>query len=385
MRNKLWLAVIPVVLLIISECGGEITHRAADSPPDTLIQEGNQLYYNGARVFLVSYGQYGEMCEDRLTAYDGRYSVPGAWKGGAWRDDPGWHWKAYLDLLSDAGLNFTRQWLYTSRTTRGASYRAGRCGDDLVGLLPWKYGGEKWKILEWDDSYWNRLREFCEYAWQRGIIVQLCLCARQYTPGTPGSVDWGWCPLNPQNNTDFSWIVSEESYYATSGEVWDGYTQQIIQKTVASVGDCGNIIFEIMNEENAHRPDWGSAVAAEITRQYAQEGKKGSVLISNNVIYPGVTIDGSHDSKPVKGKIPGIASDDSTRMVDSSLKKVGNRLEKAFAAWDRGNVGYEHKTFDLLTRGGDHTCGNHYELRLIDEEEVNLLAQYARGVGSSRN
>lgn len=353
---------------------------ARGDPPDTLIQEGNQLCYNGERVFLVSYSHYGEMCENRLTSYDGQYSGPGAWETGQWKNDPGWHWKAYLDLVSDAGLNFVRTWLYTSRNTMGESYLRGDCGSDLVGLLPWDYDGHEWRILEWDEAYWQRLSEFCGYAWQRGVIVQLCLFARQYTPLARTTSRWLWCPLNPANNADFPWIISNDSYFATAGDIWDGHTQRIIEKTVASVGQYGNILYEIMNEESRPNPLWGSAVAREIERQYRLQGKTGSMIISNNIVYPGVSLTGNHTSRPVPGKMPGIASDDGVFQTGYTLGVLKKRIESAYANWDRGNIGYEHKTSDFLTQGSDISCDNHYEIRRMNADVVNLLAQYALGV-----
>jgi hypothetical protein len=105
------------------------------------------------------------------------------------------------------------------------------------------------------------------------------------------------------------------------------------------------------------------------------------MLISNNILYPGVMIDGSHRSRPVTGEIPGIASDDYMEAPDKDMGVLKKRLDGAFEAWDRGNVGYEHKTYDFLTGTDGHTCDNRYELRLINADEVNLLAQYARGAG----
>jgi hypothetical protein len=70
-------------------------------------------------------------------------------------------------------------------------------------LAPWKRsnvpgyynGGNKFDLDQWDENYFNRLRNFCREAGRREILLELVLFTANYTPQ-----NWLNSPLHARNN-----------------------------------------------------------------------------------------------------------------------------------------------------------------------------------------
>lgn len=154
-----------------------------------------------------------------------------------------------LDRLHDLGLNKVRLW--------GYSWFLGR-----QGLAPWKYSNGKYDLDEWDESYWERIRRFAREAEARDIFIELTLFAPYPSRTTPPwwaneQYQLAWNRSYNQNeaftsNSEghfypefYSLIHPEES---STGKTLFWYQRALVDKTLAELGDCNNVFFEIANE-----------------------------------------------------------------------------------------------------------------------------------------
>src|SRR6185369_6195510 len=112
---------------------------------------------------------------------------------------------AYLEQLRADGLNHTRTWLGTYRELPGTF---GITDNTLAPLenrygCPWSrsttpgyfHGGNKFDLTRWDDSFFERLRDFLAKASASGVVVELNLFCPNYEESL-----WQASPLNARNN-----------------------------------------------------------------------------------------------------------------------------------------------------------------------------------------
>ena len=154
-----------------------------------------------------------------------------------------------LDRLQELGLNKVRLWAYT--------WFMGR-----KSLAPWKYSDGTYDLDEWDESYWERIRRFVREAEARRIFVEFTLFAPYPSRSKPpwwanDEYQLAWNRSYNRNgaftsNSDghfypefYSLIHPEKSL---SGRTLFGYQRALVDKTLAELGNCSNVFFEIANE-----------------------------------------------------------------------------------------------------------------------------------------
>lgn len=204
----------------------------------------NPLYFtdnSGKAIFLTGSHTWAVM-QDMWTEKEGRNDL---------------NFDEYLDFMEENNHNFLRFWTF------GASPEGGSWTEEIVYHDPLPYirsgqgtaldGKSKFDLDKWNDEYFERLRERAIKAGNRGIYVSIMFFERC-------SIMWGKGRSNPlvthpfhiENNINgLNGIPSLEEqgtiYSLKIQEVVD-YQKAYIRKTIDTVNDLDNILFEIINE-----------------------------------------------------------------------------------------------------------------------------------------
>ncbi|MFH1071717.1 MAG: hypothetical protein V1794_19020 [Candidatus Glassbacteria bacterium] len=159
----------------------------------------------------------------------------------------------YLDELQAHGLNLTRTWAGTYREVPGSfgitentlAPQSGRY------LCPWARsdtsgyidGGNKFDLTKWDDSYFERLKDFLAQASKRGIVVELNLFCPFYNDTL-----WAANPLNSGNNVNgVGRVPGNEVYTLKHGDLL-AVQEAVVRKIVRELRDFDNLYYEVCNE-----------------------------------------------------------------------------------------------------------------------------------------
>lgn len=165
--------------------------------------------------------------------------------------------RAYIDALAARGINVVLLWSYIA--TSGQAQRLDkRVGYDAPELWPWKGSPDdcSFDLARFNPAYFQRLREFVEYAENRNIIVIL-------------TVQDGWTKTrfayHPFNSalgngplTDRKQFVELADYDQEMTAIFDitwnrqqknqWFQERYADKLCSELKDCRNLIFEMFNE-----------------------------------------------------------------------------------------------------------------------------------------
>jgi hypothetical protein len=189
--------------------------------------------------------------------------------------------RSYLDELKAAGLNYTR--IFSGVYSEGWGEPFNTLNPPRGRLLaPWARsavpgytdGGNRFDLEKWDDSYFQRLREFIGEAAKRDVVVELTLFCNWYDDN-----QWHLSPLFARNN--INGVGDRESKQVNSLRSGDVLQRQeaMVRKIVAEVNNLENVFFEVCNEPGADG-DWMDHMAEII---WETEGKlPNRHLIANN-------------------------------------------------------------------------------------------------------
>ena len=171
-------------------------------------------------------------------------------------------YKKYLDVLHQYGFNLTR--VFCGSYCEG-NYYEGDMGKQKKWeenqntlavrpgklLAPWARsdtpgyinGGNKFNLDKWDDSYFNRLKDFCKEAAARNIIVEVVFFSANYGSGT-----WKNSPLHHDNNINNIDEVAYNEVYLLKNKELINRQLAMVRKIVEEMNNFDNIYFEICNE-----------------------------------------------------------------------------------------------------------------------------------------
>jgi hypothetical protein len=174
--------------------------------------------------------------------------------------NPDFDYVAYLDTLQAAGLNLTRtvngDFLESTSATlwRGGDQnplapREGRY------LAPWArssepgyyFGGNKFDLDRWDESYFRRLKAFVRAANERGIVVEFNAFYVLYDEG-PIKGSWVLHPLNARNNVNGVGNMPWHRYNTLADPGLVARQEALLQKTLAELNEFDNVYYEICDE-----------------------------------------------------------------------------------------------------------------------------------------
>jgi hypothetical protein len=93
-------------------------------------------------------------------------------------------WRAWLDDLEQRGVRAALVWLFMApRQEAARQHFDSRYGYAVPALMPWprtapgraRDGGPRYDLTGFDPAFWNRLRDLCAGAEQRGILLLITL------------------------------------------------------------------------------------------------------------------------------------------------------------------------------------------------------------------
>ncbi|HSW98430.1 MAG TPA: Ig-like domain-containing protein [Candidatus Saccharimonadales bacterium] len=221
--------------------------------------------------------RYFEDANGRLVYLTGSHTWANGSDNGDGYPPPAFDYNAYLDYLQAHGHNFMRYWRWEqtrwSNETADDNYwfgmqpymRTTGQGNALDGL-------GKFDLTQWNDAYFQQLRQRVSQANDRGIYVSVMLFNGWSVSckGTAGTSQY-WCanqpfkghPLNANNN--INGINGDTNGDGNGDETQTLANPQIvalddayIKKVSDTIGDLPNVMYEVSNESNgstANR-DW---------------------------------------------------------------------------------------------------------------------------------
>ncbi len=236
-------------------------------------------------------------------------------------------YRRYLDTLQRDGLNLTRIFTGLYREVPGSFNIANNT------LAP--EAADFLNPLTSGEPYWTRLRDFVDYAAQKGIIVEVCLTTTHYN-----DTHWKISPLHPiapHLQHDEVWTLKDAKLQAVVDDV--------VRRITKELARFDNVYYEICNEPYFGGPTlaWQRHMARVI-----KESDGGRHLISQNIANheqtitdadPNVSIFNFHYARP-------------PRAVEQNygLKRPIGMNETGFDGFD--DAVYRIQAWDFLAAGG---------------------------------
>jgi hypothetical protein len=186
------------------------------------------------------------------------------------------NYSKYLDALHAKGFNLTR--IFTGvymEDPQSFGIRGNSMAPKEGKLLcPWARsdapgyanGGAKFDLNQWDDAYFQRLKDFCHQADERGIAVEVSLFCPYYEDGM-----WNISPINARNNVNGVGDVSRLEALTMKHPELVAVEDAMVRKIVSELKDCANVYYEICNEPyfGGVTLEWQHHIAETITKTEA--------------------------------------------------------------------------------------------------------------------
>ncbi len=167
-------------------------------------------------------------------------------------------YRKYLETLSGYGMNYTRIFSGTYFEIEGESF--GIQHNNLAPsknnrIAPWvvvgsdKTGKLMYDLTRFNESYFERLKDFMNVAAEHDIIVEVTLFTSIYRDD-----HWDISPQNPENNINIKEKLSRlEAHTLNNGSLLD-YQISFVRKIVSELNEFDNFFIEIQNEPWSDRP-----------------------------------------------------------------------------------------------------------------------------------
>jgi hypothetical protein len=218
----------------------------------------------------------------------------------------GFDYVAYLNALQKRGMNYTRifsgtyvegekdiQWMGYNNTL---APKPGKL------ICPWKRsnepgyasGGNKFNLDQWDEAYFERIKDILKQAAARNIIVEFTLFGNQYGDGI-----YAWSPLYPDNNIQQVGIKRENGFLdfqSLKNPALVARQEAFIVKMVKELNDFDNLYYEISNEPYNEVKDplpvdqWHAHIA-KLIRETEKELPKKHLVASDQAIFNNPSVD----------------------------------------------------------------------------------------------
>lgn len=182
-------------------------------------------------------------------------------------------YKLWADWGAEQGINHIRaypplSWKHVEKFTKE---NGGSLDNMLFPYKETKRSSRRFDLTRFDEQYWRRFRQQCEYLESRGIIIHLLMWnGWQLRAGdTPGrnksDIDWAGHFFNPANNVNsFTDHLGPdlESRYAIYHSVADKKTGLVnvqkawFKKLVEVTADLDNVYYDLVHEIKEHYRQW---------------------------------------------------------------------------------------------------------------------------------
>ena len=189
---------------------------------------------------------------------------------------PAWPFESYLNMMESYGHNFIRLWTWeltsSSGTETSGSYwqphpweRTGP-GTALDGL-------PKFDLGQHNQTYFDRLRERCLAARERGIYVSIMLFEGHRLQFDDNN--WAHHPFNDSNNINrLSGNPRAENIHDNTVASVIALQKAYIHKVVDAVNDLDNIMYEICNEDGGGTMAWQEAMKSSLESYQATKANQ---------------------------------------------------------------------------------------------------------------
>ncbi|WP_020527697.1 hypothetical protein [Flexithrix dorotheae] len=162
-------------------------------------------------------------------------------------------YETYLKTLGDEGMNYTRIFTGVYVEEPGAFNIKNNTLAPKPNrvITPWKRsgtpgyanGGNKFDLDQWDEQYFNRLKDFLKTAEANNVIVEITFFSSIYRES-----GWEISPLHPENNVNGINHKDYKTVHTPDNGKKADYQQKMVSKIVKEVNEFDNIFFEIQNE-----------------------------------------------------------------------------------------------------------------------------------------
>jgi len=195
----------------------------------------------------------------------------------------------YVQSMADHRHNFLRLWRYeVTRFTEPGANRVLFCSPH-----PWvrqsdrlaNDGLPRFDLEQFDEAYFQRLRERIEAAGRRGIYVSIMLFegwALRFT-----SDGWAHHPFNAANNVNGIDADADHDgrgleYFTLSDPAVTALQQAYIRKVVDTVNDLENVLYEVSNENHWDSFAWENHVVAFLREYQKTKPRQHPVGLTSN-------------------------------------------------------------------------------------------------------
>jgi hypothetical protein len=262
--------------------------------------------------------------------------------------DDAYEYKKWADWQAAHGMNHCRAYLPGSWTyiEYFAEENGGKKENVLFPFRETEPGSRQFDLTRFDQGYWKRFREQCEYLQSRGIIIDLLMSNGwqlfNYNEEIV-KINWDGHFFNPENNinscTDVLRTTTDEDnrtkiYHTVSDgnrkllEIQIAYFEKIIEET----HDLDNIYYELVHELAMTYDDWDKtstwleAIAKAVREKWQEYNPDRPIILST---------DGGH--------LRGFPFNQG-----GGYPEPGSEMDWVFS----------HPYFDVLIDGNHHHTGN---------------------------
>jgi len=202
-------------------------------------------------------------------------------------------WKKYLGFVEEHNLNYLRNWVIWS-TGSGSMAPVNNAVafpmpyERVVGHGRANDGGLKFDLYQFDDGFFQRMRERCQDLQARGIYVSIMLFEVYgflggEACGEPEQTLWDGNVFKKDNNVngihvDYDGDGKGMEFFYTKDERILDLQKAYVKKVIDTVNDLDNVIYEIANE--LYAPDWQYEMIAHIKRYEKTRPKQHLVMMS---------------------------------------------------------------------------------------------------------
>ncbi len=204
-------------------------------------------------------------------------------------------YSSYLPILNKYQLNLTRlfsgAYIENEKDIAWMGYGNTLAPRAERFISPWKRsesdgypnGGCKFDLDQWDEAYFQRLKDFIHQAAANSIIVEYVFFSQMY-----GDSQWNISPLNVKCNINGVGTCPWDRFTTLDDSILVARQEQLIRKVIRELNVFKNIYFEICNEPNTSGEqagiDWHNAMIETILSE--ESGLPNQHLIAVNYDQP---------------------------------------------------------------------------------------------------
>ncbi len=209
-------------------------------------------------------------------------------------------WNEYLDFVEAHNLNYLRNWVIWST----GSGRMAPVNRAVAYPMPYKRvagygkandGGDKFDVYQFDEAFFERLRNRCKDLQKRGVYISIMLFEVYgfldgEACGDPVQTLWDGNVFNKANNVNGIHVDYDNDgrgieFFYTEDETIYKLQREYVRKVIDTVNHLDNVIYEIANE--LYAPQWQREMIRYVKGYEKTEPKQHLVLMSSGGRMPG--------------------------------------------------------------------------------------------------